>query len=187
MNVALFASGRGSNVNNILCYFNENEKINIVVVGSNNPNSGALDYAKKHNVPVFTFSKNELNNSNFIINKLQKYDVSLVVLAGFVLKIPEEFISLFKGEIINVHPSLLPKYGGKGMYGDNVHKKILENGEKKSGVTFHFVNENYDEGKIINQYCVNLTSDETLTSLKQKINKLEWEHYPLVIESLCNE
>ena len=102
MNVALFASGRGSNVNNILCYFNENEKINIVVVGSNNPNSGALEYAKKHNVPVFTFSKNELNNSSFIINKLQKYNVSLIALAGFVLKIPEEFISLFKGDIINV-------------------------------------------------------------------------------------
>lgn len=187
MNVALLASGKGSNVENILCYFKERQGVNIVLVGSNNPNSGALIHAEDHNVPKFTFSKKELENSNILLEHLEKCQVKLLVLAGFLLKIPTHFIQSFTGQIINVHPSLLPKYGGKGMYGDNIHHKVLENKELKSGITFHFVNEKYDDGKIIAQFPIDLSQDETLLSLKKKVNKLEWEKFPFIIDSLSNE
>ena len=187
MNVAILASGKGSNVENILCYFKGNQNINIVLVGSNNPNSGALIHAEDHNVPKFTFSKKDLEKSNTLLKYIEKYQVKLLVLAGFLLKIPTHFIQSFTGQIINVHPSLLPKYGGKGMYGDNVHHKVLENKELITGISFHFVNEKYDDGKIIAQFPIALSKDETLLSLRKKVNKLEWEKFPIIIDSLLNE
>ena len=187
MNVALLASGKGSNVENILCYFKNHPKIKIALVGSNNSKSGALIYANNYSVPTLEFSKKELDSTTLLISKLNSYNIDLIVLAGFLLKIPKFFIHSFTGKIVNIHPSLLPKYGGKGMYGDHVHKAVLDNFEKTSGITFHYVNENYDEGKIIAQFPVFLDENETLSSIKGKISQLEWSKYPEIIERLCDE
>ena len=187
MNVALLASGKGSNVENILCYFRNHPKIKIALVGSNNSKSGALTHANNYSVPTLEFSKKELDTSITLLSTLNNHDIDLIVLAGFLLKIPQSFIHSFNGKIVNIHPSLLPRYGGKGMYGDHVHNAVLRNKEKKTGITFHYVNENYDEGKIIAQFTVFLDENETLSSLKGKISQLEWSKYPLIIERLSNE
>jgi phosphoribosylglycinamide formyltransferase-1 len=187
MKIALFASGKGTNVENIIRYFNGNKSVNISVIYSNNKNSGAILHAKKHQIPGILLNKEDLSDSNELVNELNSSQIDLVVLAGFLLKIPRKFIEEFNGKIINVHPSLLPKYGGKGMYGDNIHKLVLSNKENKTGITFHYVNENYDEGKIIAQYEIELDVNETLNSLKKKISREELLNYPKIISSFLNE
>ncbi|MDB2482945.1 formyltransferase family protein [bacterium] len=187
MKIALFASGKGTNVENIIRYFNGNKSVNISVIYSNNKNSGAILHAKKHQILGILLKKEDLFFSNKLVNELNSNQIDLVVLAGFLLKIPRKFIEGFNGKIINVHPSLLPKYGGKGMYGDNIHKLVLSNKEKKTGITFHYVNENYDEGKIIAQYEIEVDSNETLNSLKKKISREELLNYPKIISSFLNE
>ncbi len=143
--------------------------------------------AKKYQIPGILLKKEDLSFSNKLVNELNSNQIDLVVLAGFLLKIPRKFIENFNGKIINVHPSLLPKYGGKGMYGDNIHKLVLTNKEKKTGITFHYVNENYDEGEIIAQYEIEVDSNETLNSLKKKISREELLNYPKIISSFLNE
>ena len=187
MNIALFASGKGTNVKNILAYFSDNKKIKILFIATNNLKSGAINHAKSYNIPLLTFKKLDLANTNNLVNKLNSNSVKLVVLAGFLIKIPKEFISQFNGKIINIHPSLLPKYGGKGMYGDHVHKSVLENKEKETGITFHFVNEKYDEGEIISQHKILIEESETIISLKNKISQLELLNYPRIIHSFLDE
>jgi len=187
MNIALLASGKGSNVKNILSHFQEIDDININLVATNNPNSPVIQYAKDFNVDSRLFHRKEFSQSGYLLQLVQCYNIDLVVLAGFLLMIPEEFVQNFKGSIINVHPSLLPHYGGKGMYGDRVHNAVLANKEIKSGITFHYVNENYDEGKIIKQFEVSLSEEESLNSLKKKINALEMTHFPQIISMLNDE
>lgn len=187
MNIALLASGKGSNVKNILSHFHEIDDININLVATNNPNSPVIQYAKDFNVDSRLFYRKEFSQSGYLLQLVQCYNIDLVVLAGFLLMIPEEFVQNFKGSIINVHPSLLPHYGGKGMYGDRVHNAVLANKEIKSGITFHYVNENYDEGKIIKQFEVSLSEEESLNSLKKKINALEMTHFPQIISMLNDE
>ncbi|MEC7127975.1 MAG: formyltransferase family protein [Bacteroidota bacterium] len=187
MNIALLASGKGSNVKNILSHFHEIDDININLVATNNPNSPVIQYAKDFNVDSRLFHRKEFSKSGYLLQLVQCYNIDLVVLAGFLLMIPEEFVQNFKGSIINVHPSLLPHYGGKGMYGDRVHNAVLANKEIKSGITFHYVNENYDEGKIIKQFEVSLSEEESLNSLKKKINALEMTHFPQIISMLNDE
>ena len=187
MNIALLASGKGSNVKNILSHFHEVDNININLVATNNPNSPVIQFANDFNVDSYLFHRTELKQSGYLLRLIQDYDVDLVVLAGFLLKIPEEFVQNFEGKIINVHPSLLPLYGGKGMYGDHVHKAVLANKEIKSGITFLYVNENYDEGKIIKQFEVSLSEEESLNSLKKKINVLEKTYFPQIISMLNDE
>ncbi|MEC7618055.1 MAG: formyltransferase family protein [Bacteroidota bacterium] len=187
MNIALLASGKGSNVKNILSHFHEIDDININLVATNNPNSPVIQYAKDFNVDSRLFHRKEFSKSGYLLQLVQCYNIDLVVLAGFLLMIPEEFVQNFKGSIINVHPSLLPHYGGKGMYGDRVHNAVLDNKEIKSGITFHYVNENYDEGKIIKQFEVSLSEEESLNSLKKKINALEMTHFPQIISMLNDE
>ena len=187
MNIALLASGKGSNVKNILSHFQEIDDININLVATNNPNSPVIQYAKDFNVDSRLFHRKEFSKSGYLLQLVQYYNIDLVVLAGFLLMIPEEFVQNFKGSIINVHPSLLPHYGGKGMYGDRVHNAVLANKEIKSGITFHYVNENYDEGKIIKQFEVSLSEEESLNSLKKKINALEMTHFPQIISMLNDE
>ena len=187
MNIALLASGKGSNVKNILSHFHEIDDININLVATNNPNSPVIQYAKDFNVDSRLFHRKEFSQSGYLLQLVQCYNIDLVVLAGFLLMIPEEFVQNFKGSIINVHPSLLPHYGGKGMYGDRVHNAVLANKEIKSGITFHYVNENYDEGKIIKQFEVSLSEGESLNSIKKKINALEMTHFPQIISMLNDE
>ena len=187
MNIALLASGKGSNVKNILSHFHEIDDININLVATNNPNSPVIQYAKDFNVDSRLFHRKEFSKSGYLLQLVQCYNIDLVVLAGFLLMIPEEFVQNFKCSIINVHTSLLPHYGGKGMYGDRVHNAVLANKEIKSGITFHYVNENYDEGKIIKQFEVSLSEEESLNSLKKKINALEMTHFPQIISMLNDE
>ena len=187
MNIALFASGKGTNVENILSCFSDNKKVNILFIATNNLKSGAINHAKSYNIPLLTFKKLDLTNTNKLVDRLNNNRLELMVLAGFFIKIPEEFISQFNGKIINIHPSLLPKYGGKGMYGDHIHKEVLKNKEKETGITFHFVNENYDEGEIISQNKILIDESETIISLKTKINQLELLNYPRIIRSFLDE
>lgn len=184
MRIALFASGTGSNVKNIIEYFSENPNVNIVSVYSNKQNAGALTHAINAGIPTRVFSVAELKEIAPIYQLIEQDRVDLIVLAGFLLKIPEEFIVKFKGKIINLHPSLLPKYGGKGMYGNNVHKAVLAAGEKKTGITIHYVNEHYDKGAIIKQFETALSTEDTLESVGLKIKELEKKYFPSTIEEL---
>jgi len=187
MNIALFASGSGSNVKNIIEYFSENQSVNVQLVVSNKPDAGALMHAKNAHINTRVFSHQELKNVDPVLESLNDSNIGMVILAGFLLKIPSDLISRFNGDIINVHPSLLPKFGGKGMYGNHVHKAVLAQGESETGITIHYVNEHYDEGKIIQQFSTSITEAETLDSLLLKIKALEKAHFPPTIEKAINE
>ena len=185
MNIIIFASGNGSNAENIIKYFNKKKyNINWLTV-SNNKHAGVIEKVIKLGSKIKIISKKELSEENFI-HSITGLNPTLIVLAGFLLKIPENFIKNFNNRIINIHPSLLPKYGGKGMYGQFVHKKVIENKEIKSGITIHFVNEKYDEGKIIFQKEIEIKKPKTSESLANQIHKLEMEYFPLIIEKLIS-
>ena len=185
MNIIIFASGNGSNAENIIKYFNKKKyNINWLTV-SNNKHAGVIEKVTKLGSKIKIISKNKLGEENFI-HSIVDLKPTLIVLAGFLLKIPENFINNFNIRIINIHPSLLPKYGGKGMYGQFVHKKVIENKEIKSGITIHFVNEKYDEGKIIFQKEIEIKKPKTSESLANQIHKLEMEYFPLIIEKLIS-
>ena len=182
--IAIFASGSGSNAENIIRYFSDNKSIKVVLVLSNKSCSGVLIRAQLHNIPTFTFTKNDLNECSKVHDVLKDYNVSMIVLAGFLLKIPSYMIKAYPNSILNIHPALLPKYGGKGMYGMNVHKAVIENKEKKSGITIHYVNENYDEGAIIFQATCDIDEHDLPEDVKTKVQALELCHFPSVIESI---
>lgn len=183
--IALFASGSGTNAENIINYFTDNKSINIDSVWSNNPNAFVLERAKNREIETFVFTKNEFKNTKSIVEKLQKRDVKLIVLAGFLWLVPFNLIQNFK--IINIHPALLPKYGGKGMFGMNVHKAVVENKESESGISIHFVNENYDEGKLIFQAKCKVEPSDTPEDVAQKVHQLEYQHFPQVIEKVLED
>jgi phosphoribosylglycinamide formyltransferase-1 len=181
--VVLFASGNGSNVENIIQYFKNNDSVSVVGIFTNNSHAKVIERAKNHDIPAFIFSKNELNDGN-VHEKVQELQPDLIVLAGFLLKFPEHIIAQFPNKIINIHPALLPNYGGKGMYGMNVHRAILENNEKETGITIHFVNEHYDEGEFISQHKVNIENCTTPEEIAEKVHELEYKFFPEVIEKL---
>ncbi len=181
--IVIFASGSGTNAENIIKYFETKETGTVVSVFTNNPNAKVLERAKNFQVPTEIFSKEELFESK-VLQKLNNLAPDLIVLAGFLLKLPKSIIESYPNTIINIHPALLPKYGGKGMYGMNVHKAVVENQEKETGITIHFVNENYDEGNIIFQKKVSLTNTDSPESVAEKIHKLEQENFPSVIEEI---
>lgn len=185
MNIIIFASGNGSNAENIIKYFNKKKyNINWLTV-SNNKHAGVIEKVTKLGSKIKIISKNDLGEENFI-HSIVDLKPTLIVLAGFLLKVPENFIKNFNNKIINIHPSLLPNYGGKGMYGQFVHKKVIENKEIKSGISIHFVNEKYDEGKIIFQKEIEIKKPKTIESLANQIHKLEMEYFPLIIEKLIS-
>lgn len=179
--IALFASGSGSNVENIAHYFKNSDAIKISKVYSNKSNAGVLDRCKRIGLDFLVFSREDFYNSSAIVEDL-KASSDAIILAGFLWKIPSKIIEAFPNKILNIHPALLPKYGGKGMYGMNVHKAVKENKERESGITIHYVNENYDEGAIIFQAKTEVISADTAETISQKIHKLEYEHFPRVIE-----
>ena len=181
--VLLFASGTGSNVENIIQYFADNIDIKVIGVFTNNPNAIVLDKAKKYTIPTLIFNKQELTEG-FVLDKIDELQPDLIVLAGFLWKFPEQIIAKYPNKIINIHPALLPKYGGKGMYGMNVHNAVLENKEKETGITIHYVNENYDEGEFILQQKVNIEDCKTAQEIAAKIHELEHEYFPKTIERL---
>lgn len=182
-NIILFASGAGSNVQAIINFFKDKSQVNPVAIVCNKPNAGVLTIAQNHNIPSIIIDKNSFQSQAFI-DQLKSFDVELIILAGFLWKIPEQLVTAFPNKIINIHPALLPKYGGKGMFGMNVHNAVIENKEKESGITIHYVNENYDEGNIIVQAHCSLTAVDNAESLAQKIHKLEHHFFPRTIEYL---
>ncbi len=183
INAAIFASGEGSNAENLFQYFLNDARIKIKLVVTNKEDAGIVARAEKYKKNVQIVSKEALENySDQLIEFLQVEKIDLIILAGFLLKIPEKFIKAFPNKIINLHPSLLPKYGGKGMYGMHVHKSVIENKESESGITIHFVNEEYDKGNIILQAKCQVEPNETPESLSKKIQQLEFEYLPKAVE-----
>ncbi|MEA3504829.1 MAG: phosphoribosylglycinamide formyltransferase [Bacteroidota bacterium] len=181
--VAIFASGNGTNSEAIINHFKNSNKINISAVFSNNANAFVLQRARRHGIATKIFDREDFYNSNKVMSQLKEMEIDFIILAGFMWLIPQYLITQYSSKIINIHPALLPNYGGKGMYGDRVHKKIIENGEKTSGITIHFVNNKYDDGQIIFQTKCNIDDSDTPETLAEKIHKLEHQHYPTVIES----
>ena len=186
-NIAIFASGSGTNAENIARYFESHSHIHVKLILSNKPDAYVLERAKKLNISTLTFTKKELYQRDKILSVLEDNKIDLIVLAGFLLLIPTYLIEAYQGKIINIHPALLPNYGGKGMYGDRVHRAVLDNQEQESGITIHYVNEHYDEGNIIFQKKCPVYSDDTPDSLAERIHQLEHEYYPRVIENLLNQ
>lgn len=186
-NIAIFASGSGTNAENIIRYFLNHQQIKVIRVYSNNPNAGVIQKAKDLNVSTKIFDRDDLYNSSKVLDSLKFLDIHLVVLAGFLWIIPEMILREYKGRIINIHPALLPSYGGKGMYGMNVHKAVLENKEKESGISIHMVNEEYDKGDIIFQARCPVLQNDTPESLALRIHFLEYQHFPSVIEKFIDQ
>ena len=184
--IIFFASGSGSNVQNIIQHFSTFDQITIDLVLTNNQKAGVLDRAKSLNVPFYLFKKEEYLDDS-LLNKLQTIKPDLIVLAGFLLKIPKSIVAAYPDKIINIHPALLPKHAGKGMYGDRVHQSVLDSGDRKTGITIHYVNENYDEGSIIFQSAVEVSKADTLESIANKVHQLEYKHYPEVLHQLLKD
>ncbi|MDR1981195.1 MAG: phosphoribosylglycinamide formyltransferase [Tannerellaceae bacterium] len=185
-NIAIFASGSGTNAENIIRYFSANEHINVSLVLSNNRSAGVHERANRWGVPSFVFTREELTAAAPVIEKLAGYDVGFIVLAGFMLKISPTLLAAFPGRIINIHPALLPRHGGKGMYGMHVHEAVVAAGENESGITIHYINEQYDEGAIIFQAACPLLPSDSPEEVAAKVHALEYAHYPPVIEQVVN-
>ncbi len=183
-NIAIFASGNGTNAERIIKHFINNESISVSGIYSNNENAFVLTRAKNLNVPTMVFNRKMFYESEVVVDQLKKDKTDLIVLAGFLWLVPGNILKMYKNRIVNIHPALLPKYGGKGMYGSRVHEAVIEAGEKESGITIHYVNEKYDDGKIIFQAKCTVNKDDTPESLASKIHKLEHRHYPEVIEKI---
>ncbi len=184
--IAIFASGNGTNANNLFNFFLNHEFIEIVLLYSNNAHAKVIDLAKPFGIKTIVASNEQSNDSEFLIQTMQDNQIDYIVLAGYLRLIPSAFIQSFSNRIFNIHPSLLPKYGGKGMYGDFVHKAVLNNKESISGISIHFVNEAFDEGRIIAQFSCDLLPSDTLFEIKNKIAYLEQKYFPLVIENTIN-
>jgi phosphoribosylglycinamide formyltransferase-1 len=182
IHVAIFISGAGTNAINIIEYFKSNNKISISLIVSNNAQSGALEISKKSGIPFFIGSREDFYHSNKIVDVLQAYQVQGIVLAGFLWLIPENLLKLYPNRIMNIHPSLLPKYGGKGMYGTKVHQAVKNSNDLQSGITIHLVNEEYDKGEILLQEKINIDSDDTPEMIAEKVHELEYKFYPNIIE-----
>lgn len=180
--LALFASGTGSNVFNIITHFKDSKSIDVALVLSNKATAGALKHAENANVKSLDFNRNDFFETDSVLDILKAENIDYVILAGFLWKIPENILQNFHNKILNVHPSLLPLYGGKGMYGHHVHNAVLANQERETGITIHVVNEKYDKGAIVAQAKCNVAKDETLESLQKKISQLEKENFPITIE-----
>jgi phosphoribosylglycinamide formyltransferase-1 len=181
--IVVFASGSGTNAENIIKYFSATKTGVVTNVFTNNANAKVIERAKNHQIPTEIFNKQDLYEGK-VLHYIDKIQPDLIVLAGFLLKFPQNIIEAYPGKIINIHPALLPKYGGKGMYGMHIHKSVVENNEKETGITIHYVNENYDEGNIIFQQKVELTENDTPEDVASKIHELEQKYFPEVIERL---
>jgi phosphoribosylglycinamide formyltransferase-1 len=183
-NIIIFASGKGSNAQNIIEYFKNSAVISVALIVSNNAQAGVIQVANNNNIPYLIISKTETDKWVQQIISATSCNIDLVVLAGFLLQIPKNLIQHFPNKIVNIHPALLPKFGGKGMYGSKVHQAVIAANETESGITIHFVNEKYDEGKIIFQASCPITSTDTIQSLQTKIQQLEHEYFAKVVEDI---
>ena len=183
-NIAIFASGSGTNAECISKYFEENSAIRVSLILSNKVNAGVLERAKKLNIPTMIFDRSTFYESDKIVDALISKEIDLIVLAGFLWLVPKNILKKYTNRIVNIHPALLPKYGGKGMYGHRVHQAVIDAGEKKSGITIHYVNEHYDEGQIIFQKEIDVLVNDTPDRLASRIHELEYEYFPKTIEKV---
>lgn len=184
--IAIFASGSGSNAENITRYFFSSETINVALVLSNKPTAGVHERIKRLGVPSFSFTREEFSSGEKIVAILSEYSIDLIVLAGFMSKISHSLLKAYPNRIINIHPALLPKFGGKGMYGIHVHEAVIASTEPKSGITIHYINEHYDEGEVIFQASCPVYSTDTPEILAERVHSLEYKHYPEVIKKLLS-
>jgi phosphoribosylglycinamide formyltransferase-1 len=182
--VVIFASGSGTNAENLIKFFHNRDNVSVIQVLTNNPHAKVLERAKKLNVSALSFNKIAFTQSNDVLNLLKANNPDLIVLAGFLWKFPEQILKAFPNKVINIHPALLPKYGGKGMYGMHVHEAVVNNKETETGITIHYVNENYDEGAIIFQAKCEVVPTDTSEDVAAKIHQLEMEHFPKVVDSI---
>lgn len=185
-NIAIFASGSGTNAKNIAEYFKTVKKIHVSLILSNRPDAFVLDRAKKLGIPSLVFTRKDFYESDGILDALRENEIDFIVLAGFLWFIPDNLLKAFPRRIINIHPALLPKYGGKGMYGEKVHQAVIRSGDKQTGITIHYVNDHYDEGEIIFQDLLDILPEDTAESIAQKVHSLEYKHFPRVIEEVIN-
>lgn len=183
-NIAIFASGTGSNARKIVEHFENSNRIKVSLIVSNKPTAPVLQMAADYEIPTLVLNRKEFYETKDILKKTHAYNVDYVILAGFLWLIPSYLVQSFENQIINIHPALLPKYGGAGMYGMNVHRAVKEASEKESGMTIHFVNEKYDEGAIIFQAKCLLEEKDTPEDIARKVLNLEHEYFPKIIESI---
>jgi formyltetrahydrofolate-dependent phosphoribosylglycinamide formyltransferase len=181
--IAIFASGTGSNAQKIIDYFKKDDFVKVALIVCNNPNAGVLKIAEKENIPALIINKEKFFRADSYLGELKENKIDFIVLAGFLWKLPSVITHAYPRQIINIHPALLPKFGGKGMYGNNVHQAVITAGEKETGITIHYVDEQYDNGDIIFQAKCPVLPDDTPDLLAQRIHQLEYEHYPRVIEN----
>ncbi|HUI33533.1 MAG: phosphoribosylglycinamide formyltransferase [Dysgonamonadaceae bacterium] len=182
--IALFASGSGTNAENIARYFAKNRQINVSLVISNKADAYVHRRAKALDIPSYSFTNEQFREGTQVLTLLLENKIDFIVLAGFLLKVPDLILKKYPNKIINIHPALLPKYGGKGMYGDRVHKKVIEMGDTKSGITIHYVNDKYDEGEIIFQDSFDIDPKDTYQDIAEKAHKLEYTFFPRIIEEI---
>jgi phosphoribosylglycinamide formyltransferase-1 len=185
--IAIFASGSGSNAQKIMEHFKRNAEAEVVLVLTNNPQAYVLQRSDNFEIPSHIFTRKEFYDTDDVIKLLKNLQVDLIVLAGFLWLVPPSLLKAFPNKIINLHPALLPKHGGKGMYGDHVHKAVLAAADDESGITIHFVSEEFDEGEIIHQSKFRIDPDDNLEVIKFKGQQLEHQHFPRVIESLLKK
>lgn len=186
INIAILASGTGSNAVKIIEHFKGNEDVNFIVI-SNKKQAKVLESAEKLGVNAYYHNRKDFYENGAVLNRLKEFDTTLVVLAGFLWLVPDDILTQYPDRIINIHPALLPKYGGKGMFGAHVHEAVVASDDKQSGITIHYCNMNYDEGRVILQATCDVVAGETADSLATKIHKLEHFYFPRVIERMISE
>ncbi len=184
--IAIFASGSGSNAENIIRYFQKSDTVEVSLVLSNRSDAFVLERASRLNVPNRVFSKEDWRLGDRIWATLQEYPIDFIVLAGFLIRVPDLLLHAYPDKIINIHPALLPKFGGKGMYGDRVHEAVVASGEKETGITIHYINEHYDEGAVIFQATCSVLPDDSAADVAKKVHALEYEHFPRIIEQVLS-
>lgn len=185
--IAIFASGSGSNAQKIMEYFKNHNDAEVAIVLTNNPEAYVLQRADNFEIPSHIFDKQEFYKTDHVVQLLKNLQIDLIVLAGFLWLIPQNLIKAFPNKIINIHPALLPKFGGKGMYGDKVHQSVLDAGEEESGITIHLVNENFDEGEVIHQSRFRIEQGDDIEMIKFKGQQLEHLHYPRIVEQILKK
>lgn len=186
-NIAIFASGNGTNAENIIRYFQNSELVNVELVLANKETAFVLERARSLNVPFAYMGKAEWTEGTAVLSLLEGRKIDFIVLAGFLARVPDCILHAYPNKIINIHPSLLPKFGGKGMYGDRVHEAVVAAGEAETGITIHYLNERFDEGEIVVQYKCPVLPQDTVADVAKKVHALEYEYYPKVIDRLLTD
>ena len=186
-NIAVFASGTGTNADNLINYFNKTQTANVCLIVCNNPNAGVIKIAERNNIPHILIEKENFFKGDGYVSELKNAQIDFIVLAGFLWKLPSVLINAYRNKIVNIHPALLPKFGGKGMYGNFVHEAVLSAKEKESGITIHFVDEFYDNGKTIFQTTCPVYENDTTETLAKRIHELEYKYFPKVIEEVIQK